>query len=187
MSIITVILAMTAVVSIGLMAVFVVLLIAIRTGGRHLSPSSASHIRMESAARRLLGLYVRRESSRRQSATATEEVTDAPDTMSHGNRCVWRPSEERHARAASAATGRDGFAARTGGTTLPGYHRRDTRFQTTEEVTTLTVTIPLVVLVAALAWVAWRFMGLRMWQLILCLLLGFLLAATSAAPEINNW
>jgi hypothetical protein len=50
----------------------------------------------------------------------------------------------------------------------------------------LTVTIPLVVLVAALAFVAWRFMGLRMWQLILCLLLGFLLAATSAAPEINN-
>ena len=50
----------------------------------------------------------------------------------------------------------------------------------------MTVTIPLVVLVAALAWVAWRFMGLRMWQLILCLLLGFLLAATSAAPEINN-
>jgi hypothetical protein len=50
----------------------------------------------------------------------------------------------------------------------------------------LTVTIPLVVLVAVFAFVAWRFMGLRMWQLILCLLLGFLLAATSAAPEINN-
>ena len=50
----------------------------------------------------------------------------------------------------------------------------------------MTVTIPLVVLVAALAWVAWRFMGLRMWQLILCLVLGFLLAATSAAPEINR-
>jgi hypothetical protein len=29
-------------------------------------------------------------------------------------------------------------------------------------------------------------MGLRMWHLVLCLLLGFLLAATSAAPEINN-
>jgi hypothetical protein len=43
-----------------------------------------------------------------------------------------------------------------------------------------------VALVAALAIVAWRFMGLRMWQLILCLLLGFLLAATSAAPEIGN-
>jgi hypothetical protein len=50
----------------------------------------------------------------------------------------------------------------------------------------MTVTIPLVAVVAALAFVAWRFMGLRMWQLILCLLLGFLLAATSAAPEINN-
>jgi hypothetical protein len=37
-----------------------------------------------------------------------------------------------------------------------------------------------------LAWAAWRFMGLRMWQLILCLVLGFLLAATSAAPEIDN-
>jgi hypothetical protein len=50
----------------------------------------------------------------------------------------------------------------------------------------LTVTIPLVALVAVLALVAWRYMGLRMWQLILCLLLGFLLAATSAAPAINN-
>jgi hypothetical protein len=50
----------------------------------------------------------------------------------------------------------------------------------------LTVTIPLVVLVAALALVAWRYMGLRMWQLILCLLLGFLMAATSFAPEISN-
>jgi hypothetical protein len=50
----------------------------------------------------------------------------------------------------------------------------------------LTVTIPLVVLVAVAAFIAWRFMGLRIWQLILCLLLGFLLAATSAAPEINQ-
>jgi len=39
---------------------------------------------------------------------------------------------------------------------------------------------------AVLAWAAWRYMGLRMWHLVLCLLLGFLLAATSAAPEINN-
>jgi NhaP-type Na+/H+ or K+/H+ antiporter len=50
----------------------------------------------------------------------------------------------------------------------------------------LTVTIPLVVLVAVVALIAWRFMGLRMWQLIVCLLFGFLLAATSAAPEINQ-
>ncbi len=29
-------------------------------------------------------------------------------------------------------------------------------------------------------------MGLRLWHLLVCLLLGFLLAATSAAPEIQN-
>ena len=50
----------------------------------------------------------------------------------------------------------------------------------------MTVTIPLVLLVAVAAFIAWRFMGLRVWQLILCLLLGFLLAASSAAPEINQ-
>lgn len=50
----------------------------------------------------------------------------------------------------------------------------------------MTVTIPLVMLMAVAAFIAWRFMGLRVWQLILCLLLGFLLAATSAAPEINQ-
>ena len=33
---------------------------------------------------------------------------------------------------------------------------------------------------------AWRYMGLRHWQAILCLLLGFLLAATTAAPAIHH-
>jgi hypothetical protein len=50
----------------------------------------------------------------------------------------------------------------------------------------LTVTIPLLAVLAALAWAAWRYMGLRIWHLIVCLLLGFLLAATSAAPQISN-
>jgi hypothetical protein len=50
----------------------------------------------------------------------------------------------------------------------------------------MTITVPLVVVVAALAFVAWRFMGLRIWQLIVCLILGFLLSATSAGPSINN-
>jgi hypothetical protein len=50
----------------------------------------------------------------------------------------------------------------------------------------LTVTIPLVAILTALAWAAWRYMGLRIWHLIVCLLLGFLLAATSAAPEISD-
>lgn len=50
----------------------------------------------------------------------------------------------------------------------------------------MTITIPLIVIVGALVWVAWRFMGLRTWQAVLCLLLGFLLAATSAAPAIHR-
>ena len=50
----------------------------------------------------------------------------------------------------------------------------------------MSISVPLVVIVAVLAWAAWRFMGLRTWQAVLCLLLGFLLAATSAAPEISR-
>jgi len=50
----------------------------------------------------------------------------------------------------------------------------------------VTVTIPLVVLLGAAVWVAWRFMGLRTWQAVLCLVLGFLLAATSSAPAIRH-
>ncbi len=46
----------------------------------------------------------------------------------------------------------------------------------------MTVSIPLVVIVGAIVYAAWRFMGLRAWQAIVCLLLGFLLAATTAAP-----
>jgi hypothetical protein len=50
----------------------------------------------------------------------------------------------------------------------------------------MTVTIPLFALVAAILYLAWRYMGLRIWQAALAVLLGFLLAATNAAPEINN-
>ena len=46
----------------------------------------------------------------------------------------------------------------------------------------MTVSIPLVALVGAGVYVAWRFMGLRVWQAILCLIFGFLLAATTAGP-----
>jgi hypothetical protein len=55
------ILAVTAVASIGFLAVFVMLLIGMRTEGSQLSPSSAFHTRTESVTRRILGLYVRRE------------------------------------------------------------------------------------------------------------------------------
>ena len=50
----------------------------------------------------------------------------------------------------------------------------------------MTVSIPLVALAGVAVYLAWRFTGLRIWQAILCLLLGFLLAATTAAPEIRN-
>lgn len=50
----------------------------------------------------------------------------------------------------------------------------------------MTVSIPLVLLLGAFVWVAWRYMGLRTWQAILCMLLGFLLAATAAAPQIRH-
>jgi F0F1-type ATP synthase assembly protein I len=51
----------------------------------------------------------------------------------------------------------------------------------------MTVTIPLVAVIGVAAWICYRYMGLRVWHLLVCLLLGFLLAATSFAPEIQNF
>jgi hypothetical protein len=48
------------------------------------------------------------------------------------------------------------------------------------------VSIPLVALLGAVVFVAWRYMGLKVWQVILCLLFGFFLAATTAAPQIAH-
>ena len=50
----------------------------------------------------------------------------------------------------------------------------------------MTVTVPLVLIVAAVIYVAYRYMGLRVWQAVVCLVFGFLLAATTAAPEIRS-
>ena len=50
----------------------------------------------------------------------------------------------------------------------------------------MTVTIPLVFIAGVIVWLAYRYMGLRVWQAIVCLIFGFLLAATSAAPEIRD-
>lgn len=50
----------------------------------------------------------------------------------------------------------------------------------------MTISIPLVVIVGVAVYVAWRYMGLRVWQAVICLVFGFLLAATSAAPGIRN-
>ena len=50
----------------------------------------------------------------------------------------------------------------------------------------MTVSIPLIALMAIVVYVAYRHMGLRAWHAIVCLILGFLLAATGAAPQINS-
>jgi hypothetical protein len=50
----------------------------------------------------------------------------------------------------------------------------------------MTVTIPLVTLLGILLYLAYRYMGLRVWHALLALVFGFLLAATFAAPEIQN-
>ena len=50
----------------------------------------------------------------------------------------------------------------------------------------MTVTIPLVLVIGIAAYACYRYMGLKLWHLLVCLLLGFLLAATSLAPEIQN-
>jgi hypothetical protein len=55
-----------------------------------------------------------------------------------------------------------------------------------EAVSAMVVSVPLVVIVGAIVFVAWRYMGLRVWQALICLVFGFLLAATTAAPEIGQ-
>jgi hypothetical protein len=50
----------------------------------------------------------------------------------------------------------------------------------------MTVGIPLVVLIGILLYAAYRYMGLKFWHALLALIFGFLLAATTAAPEIRD-
>jgi hypothetical protein len=50
----------------------------------------------------------------------------------------------------------------------------------------VTVTLPLVAVLVAAVFVAYRYMNLKIWQVVLCLLFGFLLAATTAAPGIRE-
>lgn len=50
----------------------------------------------------------------------------------------------------------------------------------------MTISIPLIAIVGLVVYVAWRHMGLRVWQAVICLVFGFLLAATSAAPGIRS-
>jgi hypothetical protein len=51
----------------------------------------------------------------------------------------------------------------------------------------MTVSFPLIALVAIIVYLAYRHMGLRAWHAIVCALFGFLLAATGAAPQIRSF
>lgn len=48
------------------------------------------------------------------------------------------------------------------------------------------VSIPLFVVVGVVVYIAWRYMGLRLWQMLVSVLLGILIAATSAGPHITD-
>ena len=61
MNTITFALAIVAVTGLGFLVLLVMLLIGMRTEGSHLSSSSEFRTPIESAARRLLGVYVHRE------------------------------------------------------------------------------------------------------------------------------
>jgi hypothetical protein len=50
----------------------------------------------------------------------------------------------------------------------------------------MTVSVPLVAIFGILVYFAYRYTGLRAWQLAVALIFGFLLAATTAAPEIRS-
>lgn len=49
----------------------------------------------------------------------------------------------------------------------------------------MTVTVPLVLVFGALVFIAWRYLGLRWWHALITVLFGFLLAATTLAPDIR--
>jgi hypothetical protein len=50
----------------------------------------------------------------------------------------------------------------------------------------MTVSVPLLTLMVIVVYVAYRHMGLKAWHAVACLVLGFLLASTVAAPQISS-
>ena len=50
----------------------------------------------------------------------------------------------------------------------------------------MTVSIPLLTLMVVAVWTAYRHMGLKAWHAAACLILGFLLASTTVAPQISS-
>jgi hypothetical protein len=51
----------------------------------------------------------------------------------------------------------------------------------------MTVSVPLVAIFGILVFLAYRYMGLRVWHALVALIFGFLLAASTASPEIHSF
>jgi hypothetical protein len=51
----------------------------------------------------------------------------------------------------------------------------------------LTVTFSVALLLGVTVFVLCRYAGLRLWQAVICILLGFYLASTSFAPDISQF
>ena len=83
--------------------------------------------------------------------------------------------------AESALRGAAGTGARRG---VPA--RRHSARTTEGSDAPMTITIPLVAVTAAIVYIAYRYMGMRVWHALVSCILGFLLAATTAAPEIQK-
>jgi hypothetical protein len=94
-------LVIAAIVGAGFLAIFAILLIAMRTEGPYLSPSSAPHTHTERTARRLVGLYVRRELEEtpvRSTLGGDIDDTKSPDQSRRTPLRMRSPDRERLAR-----------------------------------------------------------------------------------------
>ena len=50
----------------------------------------------------------------------------------------------------------------------------------------MTIPISFVLLLGTAVFLAWRYAGLRVWHAVICMLFGFYLAQTTAAPEVRH-
>ncbi len=50
----------------------------------------------------------------------------------------------------------------------------------------MTVSLPLVLVLGAVAWIAIKFMGVRLWVALVIALFGFWLAHTAIAPSVES-
>ena len=50
----------------------------------------------------------------------------------------------------------------------------------------MAISISLIALLAVAVWMLYRFAGMRLWHGLVCMLFGFYLASSSAAPEIRT-